>query len=65
VALAGACYVICYFLFRDISGLAGLMIRSIACVVLFTSGVFYLKLSPDVQPVLHTVYKRLRLRRNQ
>ncbi|HEX2628189.1 MAG TPA: polysaccharide biosynthesis C-terminal domain-containing protein [Chitinophagaceae bacterium] len=65
VTLAGACYTICYFLFRDVTGMMGLFLRSVACVLLFVSGVFYLKLSPDIQPVLQAVYKRLGLRKNQ
>lgn len=64
VLLAGACYVFCYFLFRDISGVIGIVLRSAVCVALFAAGTIYLKLSPDIQPVLQTVYKRLGLKRS-
>lgn len=65
VFLAGACYTLCYFLFKDVTGLMGLFLRSITCVLLFVSGVFYLKLSPDIQPVLQTIFKRLGLKRDR
>lgn len=65
VLLAGVSYAICFFVFRDVAGITGIMLRSIACFALFAAGTIYLKLSPDIQPVLHSVYKRLGIRGNK
>ncbi|HEX6191538.1 MAG TPA: lipopolysaccharide biosynthesis protein [Chitinophagaceae bacterium] len=59
---AGACFVICYFMFRDMHGLAGLFARSIAFVVLYAAGAIYFRLSPDIMPVLQSIQKRLRIK---
>ena len=57
--LAAACYGICYFAFENIHGLAGMIIRSLAFLLLYAAGVLYLNLSPDIKPVLQTIKKRL------
>jgi len=59
ILLAAACYGICHFTFINIHGLAGLFLRSIAFLVLYIPGVVYLKLSPDVKPVMQSIIKRL------
>lgn len=59
VMLAIASYAACYFLFVNIHGFAGLVIRSIAFIALYGGISFWLKISPDVIPVLHTIRKRL------
>ncbi len=61
--LATVCYGICYFAFRNIDGLAGMFIRSIAFITLYGAGAIYMKLSPDIQPVLQNVRKRLGIRK--
>jgi O-antigen/teichoic acid export membrane protein len=57
--LAAACYGICYFIFMDLHGLAGLFLRSIAFIILYAGGAVYLKLSPDIQPVIKTIRKKM------
>jgi O-antigen/teichoic acid export membrane protein len=59
LVLAAACYMACYFLCNGIHGLGGLVARSALFILLFGSGVLYLRLSPDVIPVWHTIKKRL------
>ncbi len=61
ILLAAACYGTCYFAFKDIHGLAGMFIRSVVFMLLYATGVIYLKLSPDIQPVILTIKKRLGL----
>ena len=61
--LAAATFGICYFAFRDIHGLWGMIIRSIVFVAIYFSGAIYFKLSPDIQPVLQTIRKRLGLKK--
>lgn len=60
ILVAGACYAACYFGLREIHGLAGLFIRSIAFIICYATAAIYLKLSPDIQPVLQSVKKRMR-----
>ncbi len=62
VLLAAACYGICHFTCINIHGLLGIFIRSSAFLLLFTTGAVYLKLSPDIQPVILTIKKRLGLK---
>lgn len=59
---AGISYVICYFLFRQVGGLAGLVLRSSAFLLLYLGMVIYWKFTPDIQPVLETIKKRLRFK---
>lgn len=58
VLLAGACYAACYFAFLNIHGLPGMFVRSITFLVFFAGGTIWLKLSPDIQPVLQSLKKR-------
>lgn len=62
VLLAAGCYFICYFAFLNIHGLAGMTLRSIAFITLYGTGTLVLQLSPDIQPVLQTIKKRLRIK---
>lgn len=57
----GACYTVSFFLFRQAEGIGGLVIRSSFFLVLFVAGVIRFKLSPDTEPVLQTIGKRLRI----
>jgi O-antigen/teichoic acid export membrane protein len=59
ILLAAACYGICHFTFINIHGLTGLFLRSSAFLLLYIPGVIYLKLSPDVKPVMKSMMKRL------
>lgn len=59
IILAGACYLVCYFLFVNMHGLAGLVLRSLLFIILFATATLWLNLSPDVRPVLQTIKKRL------
>ena len=64
VLLAAACYSLCYYAFIQIHGLAGMILRSIVFILLFTTGGIYLKLSPDIQPVIRTIQKRLGIKKD-
>ncbi len=59
ILLAGTCFFICYFLFLNIHGLPGLVLRSTAFCILYGTGVIYFKFSPDVIPVWNTIKKRM------
>jgi O-antigen/teichoic acid export membrane protein len=58
--LGAACFVICFFLFNNFQGFGWIVLRSAVFSLLFAAGVLYLKLSPDVLPVLETIKKRFR-----
>ncbi len=57
--LAAACYGISYFPFRDIHGFTGMIGRSLTFILLYALGVIYMKISPDINPVLQTIKKRM------
>lgn len=59
ILLAGACFVTCYFLFRNMHGFGALVVRSLVFILLYGSGAILFKLSPDIQPVLKSIRKRL------
>jgi O-antigen/teichoic acid export membrane protein len=63
VLLAGACYGICYFCFRGMHGFPGMFTRSIAFILLYATGVVFMKLTPDIRPVVNSVKKRLGINR--
>ena len=64
IVLAGVCFGSCYFVFLNIHGWTGMFLRSIVFILLYAAGVIYMKLSPDIQPVLQAIKKRLGLIKN-
>jgi O-antigen/teichoic acid export membrane protein len=62
IVLTGGCFIVCFFLFRNIHGLEGLFLRSVVFCTLFGAGTFYMKLSPDVVPVLNSIKRRIGIR---
>lgn len=59
VLLTAACFVLTYFIYRYVTGLHWLVLRSLTFLVPFVAGVIWLNISPDVLPVWQTVKKRL------
>ena len=59
IVFAAVAYGICYFAFKDMHGLMGMIIRSTCFLILYGTGVIYFKLSPDIKPVWIAVRKRL------
>ena len=62
--LAAGCYGICYFAFNNLDNLGGILIRSFVFILLYGSGTVYMKLSPDIKPVIETITKRLKRKNN-
>ena len=56
-------YTVSYYLFRDMHGFAGMILRSALFVVVFIAGVKWLELSPDVKPVWQTMLKKLGIKK--
>jgi O-antigen/teichoic acid export membrane protein len=59
VLLALGVWAVCYYSFRGIHGFPGLILRSIVFAIIYIGGTIYLKLSPDIKPVMETVKKKL------
>ncbi|MGG9972221.1 lipopolysaccharide biosynthesis protein [Ferruginibacter sp. SUN002] len=56
-------FYICHFLFNQYQGFVWIVIRSTCFVAIYASGIFLLKLSADIIPVLHTIQKRLGIKK--
>ncbi len=63
VLLGSAVFYCCYFLFDNMRGFAGMVTRSLVFLVLFITGTYLLKLSPDLIPVWHGLRKRLGIKK--
>ncbi len=53
------CFGICYFIFRNMHGIAGLMLRSMAFILLYGGTIITFNLSPDVKPVWNSLKSRM------
>ena len=62
--LATGFYIICYYLFVNVHGFGGLVLRSLVFIVLYAGTALWFKLSPDVYPVLQTIRKRLKRKKD-
>ena len=58
--LAAGAYYTTYLLFHEQQGILWIMLRSAVFVAMFAAGAWIFKLSPDLQPVVETVRKRIR-----
>jgi hypothetical protein len=61
VLLAGASFLICYFSFRNMHGFGGIVLRSLAFMIIYGGTIIYFRLTPDIEPVVQSIKKRLRL----
>ena len=57
--LGAACYGISWFLFREAAGIWGIVGRTALFGMLYVPGIIFFKITPDSQPVLETIRKRL------
>ena len=57
--MAAGCYLLVYYILPEINGLTGIIIRCCLFSIIFIAATWYLKLTPDFEPVLNTVKKRL------
>ncbi len=63
--LAAACYSVCYFSLSSLHGIGGMFLRSLVFILLYATGTAYLKLSPDIDPVINAIKKRLHIKANR
>jgi O-antigen/teichoic acid export membrane protein len=56
-----ACFIVIHFLFQHMTGIVGIGVRTIAFVIVYATTALFFQLSPDINPVMETVKKRLRL----
>ena len=59
ILLAATCYAICYFAFGNLHGLTGLVLRSLAFILLYGGSIIWFRLSPDIYPVIETIRKKI------
>jgi hypothetical protein len=59
IAISLISYFVSYTLFKNISGLWGITGRSIVFISLYSVGVYYRKISPDVMPIINNLKKRM------
>jgi O-antigen/teichoic acid export membrane protein len=55
------CYLVASFLCKELTGWTGMLLRSIAFVILYIFIAFYFRLSPDLKPVIKSMRNKLRL----
>lgn len=60
LALAAIAYLITFWLLDEQRGIGWILVRSLLFVALFMAGVVLFRLTPDLQPVMATVRKRLK-----
>lgn len=60
ILLAGGCFIISFYLFENIHGFWGLVFRTATFGILYVAGTLMLKLTPDSQPVVAAIAKRLK-----
>lgn len=58
------CYLPARFLFTNVEGWPGIIIKSVVFSMLFVLSIYYFKLSPDFHPVLNSLKKRLGIKIN-
>jgi O-antigen/teichoic acid export membrane protein len=58
VLLVTGCYFLTWYLLRNIHGFTGILLRSSLFSTLFFTGVFYLRLTPDLPQFIEVVRKR-------
>lgn len=59
LVLAVACYYFVFFFIPEIKGMFGMIIKSSVFSSIFITATWYFKLTPDFEPVLATIKKRL------
>ncbi|MGG9964519.1 lipopolysaccharide biosynthesis protein [Ferruginibacter sp. SUN106] len=65
VIVAAAIYGLVYFVSQTLSGLPAMIIRSTLFSLLFMVTVYFLKLTPDMEPVVNSIKKRLGIKTTQ
>lgn len=53
------CFLVIFFIFRNLTGWTGIISRSVAYVALFCFSAYYLRLSPDIEPVVRSIRYRV------
>lgn len=64
VLLAAGSFAVCHYAFMNLHGFAGLFVRSIVFIALYSAGAIYMNLSPDIQPVWYSIQKRLGIKKD-
>jgi len=62
IAIAAMAYLICFLLFDSMEGITAIILRTVGFITIFTAGIFYRNISPDLKPVADNVLKRLKIK---
>lgn len=62
IIIAVTAYCTCYFAFMSTEGLIGLFLRTVVFVVIYCLGIYYRNVSPDINPVINNLMRRIRLK---
>lgn len=65
VVLALGVYALVAFTLGSVTGLTGLITRSVLYLTLFVGGMYWRNISPDLMPVVNTVKKKLGMRKRE
>ena len=63
IIIGVASYYCCWYLFDNIHGFSGMVLKSTLFMILFGSSAFLLRLSPDMEPVLSAILKRMGIKK--
>ncbi len=58
LTITATAYFICYYLFRDTTGWAGIFVRSTVFTILIASSIFVFKITPDAHQLLEVLRKK-------
>ncbi len=61
ILISIACYIISFYLFNNVTGLFGLIGRSVLFVGMYVAGLHLRNITPDLAPILENIRKRIRL----
>jgi O-antigen/teichoic acid export membrane protein len=63
ILIALVCFGVCYYTFRNFHGFLAILLKSSVFIALYAGAIIYFDLSPDVLPVLKSIKKRTKKRR--
>jgi O-antigen/teichoic acid export membrane protein len=59
-AWAAFCFAACFFAFASLEGIFAIVVRANVFMIAYVAGILYMKISPDILPVLASIRKRMR-----
>ena len=60
ILIAFITYISCYFIFKEVNGLSGMVLRTLFFSILFIGIVYFRKITPDLQITVNSFFKKLK-----